>query len=133
MVKVKVKVKVKADAAVDPDKLVRQQAGMYRTADDRFEVREADVGWFLVDPDQTNEFGQELIRGPFATLKAVRDALPDARAAQPAAKRRPTPRKPTRTNTKKPPKPPKLSKPQRSWIDELAKGEAAEVRKPSLH
>lgn len=127
--KVKMKVKVKADAAVDPDKLVRQQAGMYRTADDRFEVREADVGWFLVDPDQTNEFGQELIRGPFVTLKAVRDALPDARAAQPAARRRPTPRKPSGTKTKKPPKPPKLSKPQRSWFDELAKGEAAEVRK----
>jgi len=124
--KAKAKAPAKADAAVDPDKLVRQQAGMYRTGDGRFEVREADAGWFLVDPDQTNEFGQELIRGPFATLKAVRDALPDARAAQPAAKRRPTPREPTRTNTKKPPK---LSKPQRSWIDELAKGEAAEVRK----
>ncbi len=115
--------KAKADASADPDKLVRQQAGIYRTTDGRFEVREADVGWFLVDPDQTNEFGQELIRGPFATLKAVRDALPDARAAQPAAVARPTPRKPTGTNTKKPPKP------QRSWIDELAKGEAAEVRK----
>ncbi len=120
---------MKAGAAVDHDKLMRQQAGMYRTADDRFEVREADVGWFLVDTDQSNEFGQGLIRGPFATLKAVRDALPDARAAQPAARRRPTPRKPTGTNTKKPPKPSKLSKPQRSWIDELAKGEAAEVRK----
>jgi len=120
------KTKSKADEAADPDKLVRQQAGIYRTADDRFEVREADVGWFLVDPDQTNEFGQELIRGPFATLKAVRHALPDARAAQPAAVARPTPRKPTGTTTKKPSKPPK---PQRSWIDELAKAESAEVRK----
>ncbi len=118
--------KAKADASADPDKLVRQQAGIYRTTDGRFEVREADVGWFLVDPDQTNEFGQELIRGPFATLKAVRDALPDARAAQPAAVARPTPRKPTGPRVEKPSK---LSKPQRSWIDELAKGEAAEVRK----
>ncbi len=123
MAKAKSKLKAKADASADPDKLERQQAGIYRTTDGRFEVREADVGWFLVDPDQTNEFGQELIRGPFATLKAVRDALPDARAAQPAAVARPTPRKPTGPRAEKP------SKPQRSWIDELAKGEAAEVRK----
>ncbi|MDQ3691601.1 MAG: hypothetical protein M3406_16525, partial [Chloroflexota bacterium] len=87
-----VKAKVKADAAADPDKLVRQQAGMYRTADDRYEVREADAGWFLVDSSQTNEFGQELIRGPFPTLKAIRGALPDARRARPAAPARPTPR-----------------------------------------
>ena len=44
----------KADATADPNKLVRQRAGTYRTGDDRFEVREADVGWFLVDSEQTN-------------------------------------------------------------------------------
>ena len=55
----------KADAPADPDKLVRQQAGTYRSGDERFEIREADVGWFLVDSEQTNEFGQELIQGPF--------------------------------------------------------------------
>ncbi len=118
-----VKAKVKADAAADPDKLVRQQAGMYRTADDRYEVREADAGWFLVDSSQTNEFGQELIRGPFPTLKAIRGALPDARRARPAAPARPTPRTPTAARKGRPPKP------QRSWIDELTKGEAAEVRR----
>ena len=79
----------KADATADPDKLVRQQAGTYRSADDRFEVREADSNWFLVDTEQANEFGQELIQGPFPTLKAVREALPDARAAKPAPLKKP--------------------------------------------
>ena len=77
----------------DPDKLVRQQAGTYRTADERFEIREADVGWFLVDSEQTNEFGQELIQGPFSTLKAVRAALPGARASKAAAPARAAPKK----------------------------------------
>ena len=116
----------KTDATPNPNKLVRQQAGTYRTTDDRFEVREADVGWFLVDPEQTNEFGQELIQGPFATLKAVREALPDARAATPAR-----PSTPKREAAKqalaaksKPPLPPPPT-----WIDQLPKREAAEVRR----
>ena len=52
----------KTETTADPDKLVRQQAGTYRTTDDRFEVREADVGWFLVDSEQTNEFGRASCR-----------------------------------------------------------------------
>lgn len=115
--KSKSKVTAKADATADPDKLVRQQAGIYRTTDDRFEVREADAGWFLVDPRQTNEFGQELLTGPFATLRAIRDALPGARAARPTATGR-------RTTGKQ-----KLPKPAASWIDGLEKAEGAEVRR----
>lgn len=39
-------------ASVDPDKLVRQAAGTYRTADERFEVHgTASSGWFLVDTE----------------------------------------------------------------------------------
>jgi hypothetical protein len=113
------------DPSADPDKLVRQQAGTYRTPDERFEVREADVGWFLVDSNQTNEFGQELIQGPFPTLKAVREALPGARASKPAAaRRRPTPK----TATKPGPKPKAPPPPPPSWIDRLPKAEAAAVR-----
>ena len=115
----------KTDATADADKLVRQQAGTYRTRDERFEIREADVGWFLVDSEQTNEFGQELIQGPFATLKAVRAALPDARATKKARPPRTAPKKATRParreETPKPPPP--------SWIDNLPKADAAGVRK----
>jgi hypothetical protein len=67
------------DAAGDPNKLARKKAGTYRTADERFEVRQAALGWFLIDSTATDELGQELVRGPFPTLGAVRDALPEAR------------------------------------------------------
>lgn len=63
----------------DPNKLVRQSAGTYRSGDERFEVRQAGTGWFLVDTTQANELGQELVTGPFATLAAVREAIPEAR------------------------------------------------------
>ncbi|MGI8999350.1 MAG: hypothetical protein ACR2GO_06550 [Candidatus Limnocylindria bacterium] len=116
----------KADASADPNKLVRQQAGTYRTTDDRFKIREADVGWFLVDPEQTNEFGQELIRGPFATLKAVREALPDARAAKSRHAPQKAPNKAPK-NTAKREAEPRAAEP--SWIDKLSKSEAAGVRK----
>ena len=115
----------KTDASTDPDKLVRQQAGTYRTPDERFEVREADVGWFLVDSEQTNEFGQELIQGPFPTLKAVRETLPEARAA----KRTGPPPRPAKkaARTERKAKPPPAPPP--TWIDELPKAEAAAVRR----
>lgn len=80
----------KTDADADPNKLVRQEAGRYRSTDDRFEARQGGAGWFLVDSEQTNEFGQELMHGPFPTLKAARDALPEARRTtiEPVSKRR---------------------------------------------
>ena len=114
--------KAKTDAPPEPDTLVRQAAGTYRSGDDRFEVRQADVGWFLVDSTQSNEFGQELIHGPFATLKAVRGAIPDARGT----KTRPIPRaaRPkAKAKTERPEPPP------RTWIDELPTAEARSVRR----
>ena len=65
-----------------PTSSIRQTAGSYRTADDRFEARQAAQGWFLVDTEQSNEFGQELIHGPFGTLKELREAIPGSRTAK---------------------------------------------------
>ncbi len=119
--------KQKTDAPLDPDKLVRQSAGSYRTGDERFEARQADVGWFLVDSEQLNEFGQELIHGPFATLKALREAIPGARRSKvtpisaPTAKRtRKTPESEKRKATPEPPP---------SWIDKLPAAEARPLRR----
>jgi GNAT superfamily N-acetyltransferase len=71
--------KKKAAAEPDPNRLVRVTAGTYRSEDERFEVRDGGTGWFITDGQQTNEFGQELVIGPYATLAAVREALPEAR------------------------------------------------------
>ena len=118
------KSKAKADAPPDPDALVRQAAGTYRSGDDRFEVRQADVGWFLVDSTQSNEFGQELIHGPFATLRAVREAIPGARGTT----TRPLP-KPARAKTTAKANAAKPKRPPPTWIDELPAAEARAVRR----
>jgi hypothetical protein len=112
-----------------PDDLVRESAGAYRTGDGRFQVEKSDLGWYLVDTQQTNEFGQQLIHGPLGTLDAIRDAIPGARDLKPLLRVRPT--KATagkgtaaqKTTPKREPPPP----PQ-TWIDRLPSKEAAEVR-----
>ena len=120
-----------AEAPPDPDKLVRQAAGTYRTADDRFEVREGGTGWFLVDTSQTNDFGQELMLGPYATLAAVRAAIPPARSSK-VTPIRPPPRSPAGAgadgSSRKRAAPAKAAPPKRTWLDELPKREADAVR-----
>ena len=118
----------KADAVdgSDPDKLIRRAAGVYRTADDRFEVREDGGAWFLVDSEQTNEFGQEVVRGPFPSRKAAGEALAEARQPLPTPIKRPeAPARSTRANASPKPAPPK---PPRSWIEQLPPRDASVVR-----
>ena len=124
-----------AGSGADPDKLVRQQAGTYRTGDERFEIREGDAGWFLVDSQQTNEFGQELIQGPFPTLKAVRAALPEARVAAPASRPANVAQKSAAAakgdkadKADKPAKTPPAPPPPK-WVERLSRTEASDVRK----
>lgn len=73
----------------DPDQLRRTAAGVYRSADDRFEVKRSADQWFLLDTGATDELGQPLIHGPMPTLEAVREALPEVRRSAPKAGRRP--------------------------------------------
>lgn len=111
--------------AVDPDRLQRQAAGTYRTTDGRFEVRGGTAaGWFLVDSEQTNDFGQELMQGPFATLTDVRAAIPSARSTKI------TPIRPLTAGTKRPKEPRKTeTPPPPSWIELLPPADAAGVRR----
>jgi hypothetical protein len=105
----------------EPDDLVRQTAGSYVSGDSRFEVRQSDANWYLVDREQTNEFGQELIHGPFSSMKAAKAQIAGARDIKPLLRSTPRP-KPTAQ-----PKPP--AKPKETWIDKLPRDEAAQVRK----
>jgi hypothetical protein len=120
-----------------PDDLVRAGAGAYTSGDARFAVQKSDQRWFLVDNEQSNEFGQQLIHGPFDTLEDVRVAIPGARDIKPLLR---VPRKSApgsaksgqgragksaanhKTASSKPPTP-------MSWIDRLPPREAAEVRR----
>ncbi|MEA2676371.1 MAG: hypothetical protein QOJ81_512 [Chloroflexota bacterium] len=113
-----------------PDDLVRAGAGAYRSGDGRFDVHKSDQRWFLVDNEQANEFGQQLIHGPFETLEDVRAAIPGARDIKPLLR---GPRKPAKTPGARPGSPKKAAprKPPTplSWIDRLPAQEAAEVRR----
>jgi hypothetical protein len=123
---------VETDAAGDPNKLARKKAGTYQTSDERFEVRQAALGWFLIDSTATDELGQELVRGPFATLSAIREALPDARRTT----LKPLPRRDVSagkaagkaaagkaaTKAKATPRP-------TSWLEKLPRAEAAAARR----
>jgi len=122
----KAKKTASADSAGDPNKLVRKQAGTYRTADDRFEVSEAGTGWFIVDSAQTDDLGQPRVLGPLATLKAVGDALPEARRTTLKPLVRATPKgkaKPAKAAKSAPPSP------LPSWIDRLPKADATALRR----
>lgn len=61
------------------EKLKRERAGTYRTADGRFTVEQTSTGWLLVDAEQTDDLGLPLARGPFATLDEARSAIAAAR------------------------------------------------------
>jgi hypothetical protein len=63
----------KEKAPPAPDALVREQAGRYRSGDERFTVRQDGGQWFVTDAQQTNEFGLEMVLGPFATVALARE------------------------------------------------------------
>jgi ribosomal protein S18 acetylase RimI-like enzyme len=62
-----------------PEKLKRERAGTYATADGRFTVEQSSSGWLLLDAEHANELGLPLTRGPFATLDEAREAIAAAR------------------------------------------------------
>jgi GNAT superfamily N-acetyltransferase len=63
----------------EDEKLKRERAGTYVTADGRFTVEQSTSGWLVLDSEQTNELGLPLARGPFGTLEEARAAIGDAR------------------------------------------------------
>jgi hypothetical protein len=106
----------------DPNKLIRRQAGTYGTADDRFEVRHEGGRWFLVDAQRTDELGQALVQGPFPSLNAVREAVPEARRSTLKSVPRPRPAEGAGRRAKRKAAPPP------TWIDRLPAAEARAVR-----
>lgn len=71
----------KADAK--PDALRRLGGGRWETKDGRFQIEPQSGTWVIVDTTQANEFGLPLVRGPFPSLGAAKDAIESARTEGP--------------------------------------------------
>lgn len=73
----------KAKPAETDSSLKREVAGRYITRDARFAIEQSSSGWLLIDNEATDELGQPLVRGQFATLDGARGAIDDARSGPP--------------------------------------------------
>jgi hypothetical protein len=105
------------------ESLRRLGGGRWESKDGRFTVEPESGTWVLVDNTQTNELGLPLVRGPYPSLTAAREAIDDARDSGPtesplADRIRATP-KPTAEPVKKKAESP----PEPKWLRDLAETE----------
>jgi hypothetical protein len=72
---------------IDPDDapLKRLGGGRWQTRDERFTIEPQSGTWVVVDGEQTDDLGMALVRGPFPSLTAAKDAISTARSSGPAA------------------------------------------------
>ncbi len=119
----------KEKAPPGPDDLVRAAAGEYTSGDGRFTVRQSDATWYVVDNEQSNEFGQELIHGPFPTLAKAREAIAGARSVKPLLRSAPRPKKSAKSATATITEPRKPPPPPPTWLDKLPADQASEARR----
>lgn len=69
----------------DPDgaPLKRLGGGRWQTRDERFTIEPQSGTWVVVDAEQTDDFGLALVRGPFPSLTAAKEAIAGARTSAP--------------------------------------------------
>jgi hypothetical protein len=67
------------------DSLKRLGGGRWETRDGRFAIEPQSGTWVIVDNEQTDELGLPLVRGPFGSLTAAKDAIEAARTEGPKA------------------------------------------------
>jgi hypothetical protein len=122
------------------DALKRLGGGRWETRDGRFQIEPQSGTWVIVDTTQTNEFGLPLVRGPFPSLGAAKEAIEDAReegpVESPLAERlekggapkatKPTESKASRSDSTPEPEPPPAAPPpppEPKWIRDLRPGD----------
>jgi hypothetical protein len=66
------------------DSLKRLGGGRWETRDGRFAIEPQSGTWVVVDNTQTDELGLPLVRGPFGSLTAAREAIEGIRTSGPA-------------------------------------------------
>ena len=69
----------KATETGKAEALKRIGGGRWETRDGRFQIEPQSGTWVIVDTTQTNEFGLPLVRGPFPSLTAAKEAIESAR------------------------------------------------------
>ncbi len=74
----------KATPDKDDGSLKRLGGGRWQTRDERFTIEPQSGTWVVVDAEQTDDLGLPLVRGPFASLTAAKEAIATARDAEPA-------------------------------------------------
>lgn len=67
------------------ESLKRLGGGRWQTRDERFTIEPQSGTWVVVDAEQTDELGLALVRGPFGSLGAAKEAIAGARDTEPAA------------------------------------------------
>jgi hypothetical protein len=122
-------------AATDDDEgLKRLGGGRWQTRDERFTIEPQSGTWAVVDAEQTDDLGLPLVRGPFKSLGAAKEAIAAARGGAPPASpltdRKPAPKpaaKASKASKAAPPATPKEPAEPR-WMRDL---EPAERRRAS--
>jgi hypothetical protein len=61
--------------------LKRLGGGRWQTRDERFTIEPQSGTWAVLDAEQTDDLGLPLVRGPFKSLTAAKDAIAAAREA----------------------------------------------------
>ena len=69
----------KASTTDKHEALKRIGGGRWETRDGRFQIEPQSGTWVIVDTTQVNEFGLPLVRGPFPSLTAAKEAIESAR------------------------------------------------------
>lgn len=136
-----------AKAADDEGSLKRLGGGRWQTRDERFTIEPQSGTWVVVDGEQTDDLGLPLIRGPFGSLAAAKEAIADARvsgvpvkplprpskaAAAPTSSEASTPR-PSPASTPRPspapkPRPTPEPPPEPRWLAELPPADRRRAR-----
>jgi hypothetical protein len=72
-----------ANATDKDEALKRLGGGRWQTRDERFTIEPQSGTWVVVDAEQTDELGLALVRGPFGSLGAAKEAIAGARGTEP--------------------------------------------------
>lgn len=132
-----------AKATDDEGSLKRLGGGRWQTRDGRFTIEPQSGTWVVVDGEQTDDLGLPLIRGPFGSLGASKEAIADARVSgvpvkplprpakapsKPAASPTPSAASTPRTSAAPKPRPTLEPPPEPRWLSELSPGERRRAR-----